>query len=139
MPQTSVRSPASAYVGLQDPPPSRSILYLLRAPEDRVDIAVFVNGKKFAELPEGAYTAIALPPGRHLVTTRAFSGMGNGLEIAPQAEIDVREDERRFFSIAGTAAAPARMPTGAAMQPRAPAPRGDSLQGRRCNCARIHL
>jgi hypothetical protein len=107
MSQAPVQSPA---VGLQDPPPGKSILYLLRTPDDRMDIAVFVNGRKFVELPEGAYTAIALPPGRHLVTTRAFSWMGDGLEIAPQAEIDIREDERRFFSIAGAAASPAQAP-----------------------------
>lgn len=86
---------------LQDPPPGKAIVYLLRAPYDSADIGVFVGGIKVATIPSGKYTAIALPPGRHVFTTRAVSIFGVGQEIAPTFSVDVQENQRRFLSISG--------------------------------------
>lgn len=87
---------------LQDPPPGKAIVYLLRAPYDSAEITVFVGAAKVATIPPGKYTAIALPPGRHVFITRAASIFGVGGEIAPSFHLNVRENQRRFLNISGS-------------------------------------
>jgi hypothetical protein len=86
---------------LQDPLPGKAIVYLLRAPYDSAEVAVFVGGATVATISPAMYTAISLPPGRHVFTTRTASILGIGGEVAPSFHVDLEENQRRFLNLSG--------------------------------------
>ena len=87
---------APVHIGLQDPMPGQSIVYLLRAPHDAAAVLITIDNKRVAILQPETYTAIGLSPGQHALRT-----MGAGSEIAPVFEFNIKPDERQFFNISG--------------------------------------
>lgn len=86
---------------LQDPPPGKAIVYLLRAPHDSAHIAVFIGERKVASLAPERYTAVALSPGQYVLVTRSASAIAGEHLIAPEFRIHVEENQRRFLGISG--------------------------------------
>lgn len=91
-------------IRLQDPPPGKAVVYLVRAPHDPSRVAVFSAAAKLATLPPESYTAIVLTPGKHLLITRNAAVFGAQSELAPPYEVQVGADERRFLNLSGLTA-----------------------------------
>lgn len=81
-------------VGLQDPFPGQAVAYLIRAPRDSGTLQVFVDLKLVATMPAGTYTAVALSPGRHTLSTREGEAVGS-LPL----ELTIAAGERKFFYV----------------------------------------
>lgn len=88
-------------VRLQDPPPGKAVVYLVRAPYDSSHVAVFSGAAKLATLPPDSYTAIALLPGEHVLITKTAATVSADAQVAPPYELRVRADERRFLNLSG--------------------------------------
>ena len=88
-------------IPLQDPPPGKAIVYLVRAPYDSSLIAVFSGSAKLVTLPAETYTAVVLAPGSHVLTTRGAGVLSAGSEVAPPYRLQTKADERRFLNISG--------------------------------------
>lgn len=87
---------------LQDPLPGQAIVYLLRAPYDDETMEIVVSGRKVAVLPGSTYTALSLPPGRHLLQARSRGVFGAEVDAAQAVELELLPDQRRFLYVSGT-------------------------------------
>jgi len=88
-------------IPLQDAPPGKAVVYLLRAPYDSLSIDISVANQKLAILGPSTYTAVALPPGTHSLVTKATSVFSAGGNVAPNFELTLKANERRFLNISG--------------------------------------
>lgn len=82
-------------VPLQDAPPGKAIVYLLRAPHDQSTLPVYFDAKKVAVLGPATYTVTVVEPGSYLV---ASSPMGRS-ESLPSSRLTVKSGERRFLHV----------------------------------------
>lgn len=100
---TSTPKPVAPPVDLplQDPPPGRAIVYLLRAPYDDLAIDVSVGTRTLAKLPASTYTAVVLPPGKYTLITRVDTMLWPSRVAAPPFHLELQADERRFVSLSG--------------------------------------
>lgn len=82
-------------VPLQDAPPGKAIVYLLRAPHDKSTLPVFFDAKKVAVLGPATYTVTVVAPGSYQI---ASSPMGRS-ESMPASSLTVKAGERRFLYV----------------------------------------
>lgn len=80
-------------VVLQDPPPGKAIVYLLRAPHDNATVDVYLGQKKLAVLPPSTYTVVSVDPGIYEIASEP----GGGTEAGPISLLTVQAGERRFI------------------------------------------
>jgi hypothetical protein len=82
-------------VVLQDAPPGKAIIYLIRAPHDHGTFPVFFNARLMASLPSSTYTVVVVDPG-----TYAVASSPNGkAEWGPASQLTVQAGERRFLYV----------------------------------------
>lgn len=86
-------------IPLQDAPPGKSVVYLIRAPHDRATLPVYVGTRKVAVLPPSTYTVAVLQPGTHRIAASANAGPD-----APASALTVSAGERRFLYVSAPTA-----------------------------------
>jgi hypothetical protein len=86
-------------VQLQDAPPGKAVIYLLRAPHDTATLPVYFGARRVANLPPATYTVVLVEPGSHVVASSP-SGSSAG---APGSELTVSAGERRFLYVSAAA------------------------------------
>ena len=82
-------------VVLQDAPPGRAVVYLLRAPHDGASLPVYFNERRMAVLPPLAYTVVVVNPGTYAIA----SAREGGTPEAPASTLTVSSGERRFLYV----------------------------------------
>ena len=96
-PMAPLEFPSS--IALQDPLPGLALVYLIRAPHDQQEVAVYANRKLVAVLANGTYTAVSLFAGPYRLTsvTHPESIVFGSKDAADPLELVVAADQRRFF------------------------------------------
>ena len=78
-----------------------ALLYLLRAPHDRVQLEVSLNRKAAVVLARETYTVISLLPAKYLLVATAIGVNGSPQVVAEPVEVSLVKDERKILVMSG--------------------------------------